>query len=74
MIYVTVCKNTILSNLKRGENKAPLRVSKGKHGKPRRRHQQAIRCVSCGAHVGLVVVRMKRPLPWGARAWVEITS
>ncbi len=33
--YVSVCKNIILSNLKHGLHKPPIRVSKGLYGRPR---------------------------------------
>lgn len=64
-LYVTVCKNTILSNLKRGERRPVIRVSRRKYGKARRCH---------GLTFPGVRVRYKpvRPLPWGARAQVEI--
>jgi len=65
--YVTVCKNTILSNLKHGTNKPPIRVSDGKYGKPRRVHSFE--------HSGRsrVVCDMTKPLPWGARVWIELS-
>lgn len=66
--YITVCKNTVLSNLKRGENKPPLRISRGKYGKPARRH---VITIPVGFPVK-VVYSPKKPLPWGARAWVEV--
>jgi len=64
-LYITVCKNTILSNLKRGERRPVIRVSEGKHGKPRRCR---------GVTLPGVRVRYEptKPLPWGARAWIEI--
>jgi hypothetical protein len=65
--YVTVCKNTVLRNLKRGENKPPLRVSYGKYGKPRYRRSIEFDCRNVK-----VVYDPKNPLPWGARAWIEI--
>ncbi len=63
--YVTVCKNVILRNLKRGRNDPPIRVSRGKYGLSRHYHTYT---------QGKVTVRtdMKKPLPWGARVWVEI--
>ena len=66
MTYVTVCKNTILSNLKHKTNKPPIRISKGKYGKPRRVHNYTAQ--------GKVTIRceMQKPLPWGARVWLEI--
>ena len=67
VIYVTVCKNVILSNLKHGRNDPAVRVSRGKYGKPRRYRKYRIGNV-------LVTCDMKRPLPWGARVWVEITE
>ena len=65
MIYVTVCKNTILSNLKRRRNDPPIRVSRGKHGRPRRYHRLTLQ--------GPVTICYEptSPLPWGARVWIE---
>ena len=66
MKYVTVCKNTILSNLKHGTNKPTIRISDGKYGKPHRVRKYSTK--------GKVTIRceMKNPLPWGARVWLEI--
>lgn len=63
--YVTICKNTILSNLKHGTNKPTIRISKGKYGKARRQHTFTAK--------GRVTVRQGKPLPWGARVWLEVT-
>jgi len=67
MYYVTVCKNTIASNLKHGTKKPVIRVSQGKYGKPKRVHTFT--------HKGEVTVRYNptHPLPWGARVWLEVT-
>lgn len=66
--YLSVCKNTVLSNLKNGTNEPVIRVSHGKYGKPSRVH-------SFKAD-GRVEIKYnpKNPMPWGARAWVEVTS
>jgi hypothetical protein len=66
--YVTVCKNVILSNRKHGTNKPPLRISRGKYGKPTHAHNFNV------AHPEFVhiVYAPNDPLPWGARAWIEI--
>lgn len=66
--YITVCKNTILSNLKHGRNDPTIRISKGKYGKPKRVHRFVRR--------GLVrvVCDMANPLPWGARVWIELST
>lgn len=78
LIYITVCKNTIISNLKRGENKPPLRISNGKYGKQDYAHQIPLTavCQQCGHEgvMGRVVYDKNKPLPWGARAWIEINS
>ncbi len=66
--YITICKNTILSNLKRGTNTPVIRVSNGKHGKPKRVHKFT------GEGRATVVYDPQHPMPWGARAWVEIES
>ena len=63
--YITVCKNTILSNLKHSKNDPAIRVSEGKHGKPRRVHEYTIQR---GARI---VCDMEHPLPWGAKVWIE---
>ena len=63
--YVSVCKNTILSNLKQGTNKPPIRVSLGLNGRPRRVH-------SFSANGTIRVVYSPKPAPWGARVWLEI--
>lgn len=64
--YVSVCKNTILSNLKHGLNRPPIRVSRGLYGRPRRQHSFERR-----GHVR-IVYSPNRPAPWGARVWLEI--
>jgi hypothetical protein len=66
MKYITVCKNTILSNLKHSRNDPTIRVSDGKYGRPRRVHTFE----STGRVK--VVCDMEHPLPWGARVWLEI--
>ena len=63
--YITVCKNVILRNLKQNRNDPPIRVSKGKYGKPKHVHSLTIDRMT-------FKVDMKKPLPWGARVWVEI--
>lgn len=64
--YVSVCKNTILSNLKRKRNDPPIRISRGKHGKPVRKHTFEAK--------GKVKICYSptKPMPWGARVWLEI--
>jgi hypothetical protein len=66
--YVTVCKNTILSNLKHGTRKPAIRISRGKYGKPKRQHT-----FTANGRVR-VVTDMNHPLPWGARVWLEINK
>lgn len=66
MKYITVCKNTILSNLKHKTNKPAIRVSEGKYGKPKRVHN-----FTANGKVK-ICCDMKKPLPWGARVWIEI--
>lgn len=64
--YITVCKNTILSNRKRGCNKPPIRISNGLYGTPHYAHvfeiQGAIK----------IVYSPDKPTPWGARVWMEV--
>jgi hypothetical protein len=63
--YVSVCKNTILSNLKHGTDNPAIRVSRGLYGKARRQH-------SFERNGRIRVVQSKKPAPWGARVWLEI--
>ena len=68
--YVTVCKQTIASNLKHGMNKPVIRVSRGKYGKATR-----VYCfLSMKPRLVRLKVDMKNPLPWGARAWLEVET
>jgi len=66
--YVSVCKNVILSNLKHGTHRPPIRVSRGLHGRPR--HRQTLSF----SGKGRIVYSPKKPAPWGARVWIEIDS
>jgi hypothetical protein len=66
MIYLSVCKNTILSNLKHGTKKPTIRVSEGKYGKPIRLHKFEFN------GKGRIVYSPEKPMPWGARVWVEL--
>jgi hypothetical protein len=68
MIYISVCKQTVARNRKNGTNDPPIRVSVGKHGKPF--HQHAVHFEGKGR----VVYSPDNPLPWGARAWIEIET
>jgi hypothetical protein len=63
--YISVCKNVILSNLKHGTRRAPIRISRGLYGRPR--HRQALEFRG-----GRVVYSPDRPAPWGARVWIEL--
>jgi hypothetical protein len=79
-LFISVCKNTILHNIKRAKldlpPKPPLRISLGKYGKPSYAHEVPItgQCVQCGHEgpFGRVVYSPGKPLPWGARAWIEL--
>lgn len=73
ILYITVCKNTVLRNLKRGENKPPLRICWGKHGKPQYAHKVDFGFTG-GGGAGRVVYDPEHPMPWGARAWIEIPA
>lgn len=68
IIYITVCKNIILSNIKYKTNKPAIRVSVGKYGPPKRYHEYTT------TGKVRVVTDMKNPLPWGARVWLEETK
>jgi len=63
--YISVCKNVILSNLKHGKNDPPIRVSKGKHGKPDH-------CWGYEYENVKIKYSPKKPMPWGARVWIEL--
>jgi hypothetical protein len=69
--YISVCKNVILSNLKNGTRKPPIRVSRGLHGRPRHCHSLAFK--GRDIRQGRVVYSL-RPAPWGARVWIELES
>ena len=64
--YISVCKNVILSNLKNGTRRPPIRVSRGLHGRPRHCHSLAFKAAK-----GRIVYSLK-PAPWGARVWIEL--
>lgn len=64
--YVSVCKNTILRNLKNKTNEPTIRVSEGKHGKPKHVHVMEFE------GKGRIVYSPDSPMPWGARVWIEI--
>jgi hypothetical protein len=66
--YVSVCKNTVLSNLKHGTNKPTIRVSKGKHGRPTHWHEFTFN------GKGKIVYSPNKPMPWGARVWIELEN
>jgi hypothetical protein len=63
--YISVCKNTILTNLKNGTNKPPIRISKGLNGKPT--HAHTFEFIGRGK-----IVYSDKPAPWGARVWIEL--
>ena len=66
-LYASVCKNTVLSNLKHGKSDPVIRISRGRHGKPKRCH---VFTFPLGYEVR-IVYDPTNPMPWGARAWVE---
>ena len=65
MKYISVCKNTVLSNLKHNTSKPPIRVSEGRYGKPT--YWYAYEATGKVR----VVYRPNQPMPWGARVWLE---
>ena len=64
--YITVCKNTVLHNIKHSDNKPPIRVSYGKYGKPTYHHEYHV------PKDAKIVYSPDKPLPWGARVWIEV--
>ena len=65
-LVITVCKNVVLRNVKRNRNDPAVRVSRGRYGAARRYRDY---------HNGRVHVygdMRRKPLPCGARVWVEI--
>lgn len=68
MTYVTVCKQTVLRNIKRGENNPSLRIGRSKYSKPTYAHT-----FEANGKVR-IVYDPKNPLPWGARAWIEVEN
>jgi hypothetical protein len=69
--YISVCKNVILSNLKHGTNKAPIRVCHGKHGRPYNVHELALRVPTRIVYSNPKDPNAPKPMPWGARVWIE---
>jgi hypothetical protein len=63
--YITVNRGVIDRNRKRGENRPPIRVSRGKYGKVRYGHAAIVRGPSVFRYDPEI------PLPHGARLWVE---
>ena len=72
IMYITVCKNTILRNLKNGTKDPPIRVSVGKHGTPTYYHRFRIPAGCLSEIVYLGNGDGEKPLPWGARVWVQV--
>ena len=66
--YISVCKNVILSNLKHGTRRPPIRVSRGLHGRPRHCHTLSFKNAK-----GRIVYALQ-PAPWGARVWIELEA
>jgi hypothetical protein len=65
-LFISVCKNVILSNLKHGTNKPTVLVREGKYGKSRR-----YRTFKHG-NITIEGDMRKKPMPWGARVYVKI--
>lgn len=71
-IYISVCKQTIAQNRKLPHEKrvGVLRICRGKHGKPRRIWGYGTPNPSYVS----VVYDPENPMPWGARAWIQISQ
>ena len=67
-LFVTVCKNVILANLKNGRNDPPVRIACGKSDKNPRR----VLTYETYGRIRIMGDMTKKKLPWGARVWVEI--
>ena len=65
--YASVCKQTIAQNnkLPACKRRPPIRVSRGKYGKPTRHWALTI---PAGARL---VCKPTAPMPWGAKVWLE---
>ena len=70
-IYISVCKQQIAMNRKLPHEKqiGPLRMCRGRHGKP----QRIWGFGTSNASYVSVVYEPTNPMPWGARAWIKIT-
>ena len=68
--YSSICRQIVAINRKLPRNKQipAVRVSKGKYGKPKRYHKFKV-----PKHATNIVINsdMKKPMPWGARYWIE---
>lgn len=64
-IIIVINRHVVAENRKRGLNDPPVRVSVGRHGRPRYAHAVMIQGFST------VVYDQKNPLPCGARAWIQ---
>lgn len=75
--YISVCKQTIAQNRKLPHERqvGPIRMSEGKHGKPRRvwgigmKMREGDYVSICYAQPGGIL----KPMPWGARVWIQVT-
>jgi len=65
--YLSICRQTVAQNRKlpKAKRMPPIRVSRGKHGKPKRYWGMLI------DEPVTVVYDPDNPMPWGARAWME---
>ena len=63
--YVSINRNIIRANIHAAYKKAPIRISEGKHGKPKYRMKYHIPFDS------MVIYSPTNPLPCGARVWIE---
>ncbi len=63
--YISVNRHTILANHKHGREEPPVRIARGKHGKPQYGHRVIIHGNST------VVYDPQHPLKCGARLWIE---
>lgn len=66
-MYLSVCKQTIAQNRNkpRSRQTPPMRVSRGKYGRPKRYWSIIL------SGPVTVMYDNENPMPWGAKVWLE---